>query len=363
MIVTEMAYDFEKQLSGRKIFVTGHSGFTGGWASLWLKTIGAEVYGYSLEPETSPSFFHDLGLQDQVHSRFGDICNPDQLAGALQEFQPELILHLAAQPLVLKSYRDPLHTFLVNSLGTGQVLDQARKVKSIKGVLCVTTDKVYKDNRGLQPYRESDPLGGHDPYSASKAAAELIIQSYAASFSYLKGEGPAIATARAGNILGGGDWSDDRLIPDFVRAVVSETPLTLRYPDAVRPWQSVLAVVQGYLTILAGLISPRPGDFAKAWNLGPSDQNPLTVRQVIESLSEEWIRPELKYLNHPLPEAMSLTLESSMAQSQLNWRPTWNIDRILRETAWWYREYYRKEQSPLSITLAQIESWRREGLK
>lgn len=357
-----MALNFEKQLRGRKIFVTGHSGFTGGWASLWLREIGAEVFGFSLPPETSPSFFHDLQLQNQIHSRFGDICDPEQLAGALNDFQPELILHLAAQPLVRKSYANPMQTFLVNTLGTGHVLDQARKVKSVKGVLCVTTDKVYKDNGGLRPYKESDPLGGHDPYSASKAAAEMLIHSFSNSFSYQIGNGPAIATARAGNILGGGDWSEDRLIPDFVRAVISGNPLTLRYPNAIRPWQSVLAVVQGYLTILAGLASPQPGVFAKAWNLGPVDQKQISVREMIEVMSQHWMRPPLTFMDDPLPETLSLALESSMAQSQLGWAPAWDLNRVLLETISWYRDYFKKIKSPLSITLAQIDSWR-EGLK
>ncbi|NVL42758.1 CDP-glucose 4,6-dehydratase, partial [Pseudomonas syringae pv. actinidiae] len=246
---------FEDSLAGKKVLVTGHTGFTGGWACLWLKSIGAHVAGYSLAPETTPSLFEELGLENDVDSVLGDICDFDKLLQAVEAFQPDLILHLAAQPLVRRSYREPVQTFMVNAQGTAHVLEAARLVKSVRGVLCVTTDKVYKNNEWAWPYRENDPLGGKDPYSASKAAAEMIIQSYGASYPFSQGLGPAIATARGGNIIGGGDWSEDRLIPDFVRAVNEGQVMTLRYPDATRPWQHVLALVHGYLVILAELLS------------------------------------------------------------------------------------------------------------
>lgn len=213
---------FESALSGRKILVTGHTGFTGGWACLWLEAIGAKVMGFSLPPETSPSLFDEIGLAKNTPTVFGDICDYNQLLNAVEDFQPELILHLAAQPLVRRSYREPVYTFAVNAQGTAHILEAARNVKSVRAVLCITTDKVYKNNEWPWPYRENDPLGGKDPYSASKAAAEMVIQSYAASYPQNENKGPAIATARGGNIIGGGDWSEDRLIPDFVRAVVDK---------------------------------------------------------------------------------------------------------------------------------------------
>ncbi|WP_337879012.1 CDP-glucose 4,6-dehydratase [Rheinheimera sp.] len=349
---------FEKQLNGKRIFVTGHSGFTGSWVSLWLKAIGAIVAGFSLKPDTQPAMFDVVAAGEGMESEFGDICDFEQLLAAVERFKPDLILHLAAQPLVRKSYQEPLSTFLINAQGTAHVLEAARRVKTVKGVVCVTTDKVYKNNEWSWPYRENDPLGGKDPYSASKAAAEMIIQSYAASYPYQDGLGPAIATARGGNIIGGGDWSEDRLIPDFVKSVVEGKSLTLRYPDATRPWQHVLALVHGYLVLLAGLCSEQPSSYAKAWNLGPHDAKQYSVRSVLELMSDFWQRPALDYMNNPLPEAQALALDSSMARNQLNWSPVWDTARVVRETAAWYRDYYANPESARTITMAQIGAWR-----
>jgi CDP-glucose 4,6-dehydratase len=254
-----------------------------------------------------------------------------------------------------------VHTFLVNAQGTAHVLEAARMVKSVQGVLCVTTDKVYKNNEWSWPYRENDPLGGKDPYSASKAAAEMVIQSYAASFPNQSMEGPAIATARGGNIIGGGDWSDDRLIPDFVRAVVNGDRLTLRYPEATRPWQHVLALVHGYLVIMAGLTSKDPAHFARAWNLGPLDVKQYTVRDVLTLMSDSWQRPDLAFMDNPLPEAVALALDSTLARNQLGWKPVWDTERVVKETAAWYRQYYNDPTSASKITLEQINAWR-EGI-
>lgn len=349
---------FEGNLIGKKILVTGHTGFTGGWACLWLNSIGANVLGYALPPETTPSLFEATHLASDIQSIFGDICDYDHLYATISRFQPDLILHLAAQPLVRRSYREPARTFLVNAQGTAHVLEAARSVKSVKGVLCITTDKVYKNNEWAWPYRENDPLGGKDPYSASKAAAEMVIQSYAASYPWSNGQGPAIATARGGNIIGGGDWSEDRLIPDFVRAVVDGGALTLRYPDATRPWQHVLALVNGYLVILAGLASNDPARVAKAWNLGPHDAKQYSVRDVLELISHSWNRPVLEYMANPLPEAQALALDSSLARNQLNWMPAWDTEQVVRETGAWYRDYYANPGSARKITLAQINAWR-----
>jgi len=353
---------FENLLAGKKIFVTGHTGFTGGWACLWLKLIGADVAGYALPPDTSPSLFEATGLAKDTQSTFGDICNYESLRGAMSNFQPDLVLHLAAQPLVLRSYKEPLRTFLVNTQGTAHVLEAARSVGCVAGVLCITTDKVYKNNEWPWPYRENDPLGGKDPYSASKAAAEIVIQSYAASYPWADGQGPAIATARGGNIIGGGDWSEDRLIPDFVRAVVQGNSLALRYPDATRPWQHVLALVHGYLLILAGLCSSDRGRYARAWNLGPQEAKQYTVRDVLEMMSQSWKRPQLEYMNNPLPEAQTLALDSALARNQLGWAPVWDTAQVARETAAWYRDYYANPDAARALTVAQINAWR-EGLQ
>lgn len=350
--------DFENSLAGKRIFITGHTGFTGGWVSMWLKSIGANVGGFSLEPNTNPSLFETGGIIDGMHSAIGDIRDYDLLHSCMANFQPDLVLHLAAQPLVRLSYKDPLGTFMVNAQGTAHVLEASRSVKSIKGVLCITTDKVYKNNEWAWPYRENDPLGGKDPYSASKSAAEMIIQSYTYSFPNSTGDGPAIATARGGNIIGGGDWSEDRLIPDFVRAVINDTSLTLRYPSATRPWQHVLALAHGYLVILAGLISDKPDYFARAWNLGPQDIKQYSVRNVLELMSKNWMRPSLEYMNKPLPEAEALALDSSLARNKLGWIQAWDTERVVRETAAWYRDFYKDPQSCEAITMAQINSWR-----
>ncbi|GAA4337508.1 CDP-glucose 4,6-dehydratase [Variovorax defluvii] len=353
--------DFEKALAGRKVFVTGHTGFTGGWACLWLRTIGATVAGFALPPDTRPSLFLAAGVEADLHaSTLGDLCDYDALLGAMGAFEPDLVLHLAAQPLVRRSYREPLRTFAVNAQGTAHVLEAARTTGSVRGVVCVTTDKVYRNNEWPWPYRENDPLGGKDPYSASKAAAEMVIQSYAASFPYAEQKGPAIATARGGNIVGGGDWSEDRLIPDFVRSVVDGSRLTLRYPEATRPWQHVLALVHGYLMLMAKLIGPQAGEFARAWNLGPQDLKHYAVRDVLELMSAAWQRPELEYMDEPLPEAGALSLDSSIARNLLGWQPAWDTERVIRETAAWYRNYYASPESCRAFTKGQIEAWRKD---
>ena len=349
---------FESMLSGKKVLVTGHTGFTGSWACLWLKFIGAEVVGFSLPPETQPSLFDELDLAASVLTTFGDIRDYDRFSKALRELKPELILHLAAQPLVRRSYRDPVQSFDVNTLGTAHVLEAARNVDSVRAVLCVTTDKVYRNNEWPWPYRENDALGGNDPYSASKAAAEMVIQSYAASFPWRGAKGPGLAIARGGNVIGGGDWSEDRLIPDFVRALVEGTALTLRYPGAIRPWQHVIGLVHGYLLLLAGLISDNPNIFARAWNFGPQDPRQYSVRDVLELMSQHWRRPEVRYMEDPTPEAGTLALDSSLARNSLGWVPAWNTEQVVAETAVWYREYYNKSATALQLSMAQIQAWR-----
>ncbi|MEJ8847063.1 CDP-glucose 4,6-dehydratase [Variovorax rhizosphaerae] len=354
------ATGFEADLRGRRVFVTGHTGFTGGWACLWLKVLGATVAGYSLAPETTPSLFAAAGIGSEITGTIGDICEYEPLLAAMKSFEPELVLHLAAQPLVRRSYREPLLTFNVNAQGTAHVLEAARSTPGVRGVVCVTTDKVYLNKEWPWPYRENDPLGGKDPYSASKAAAEMVIQSYAASYPFAEGKGPAIAIARGGNIVGGGDWSEDRLVPDFVRSVVDDRLMTLRYPEATRPWQHVLALVHGYLLLMSKLLGPRAGDFARAWNLGPQDPLQYSVRDVLELMSEEWKRPRLEFMSNPLPEARALALDSSLARNLLGWQPAWDTRRVIRETSSWYREYYAAPHDAKAITLRQIAKWRED---
>jgi CDP-glucose 4,6-dehydratase len=351
---------FEQILQSKRILVTGHTGFTGSWACRWLQAIGCEIAGLALPPDTTPALFDAAGLASSVPTTFGDISDPDIVGEAIERFCPELILHLAAQPLVRRAYREPARTFMVNAQGTAHVLDAARRHGRVQGILCVTTDKVYKNNEWVWPYREDDVLGGKDPYSASKSAAEFIIQSFAASYPWQRGEGPAIATARGGNIVGGGDWSEDRLIPDFVRAVMDDGKLTLRYPEATRPWQHVLALVHGYLMLMAGLVSEDPAPFAQAWNLGPSDPREFSVRDVMELMCRAWKRPAVDYLENPLPEARALALDSSKARHLLGWNSPWGTERVINETAAWYRDYYANPSQARELTLAQIQSLRAE---
>jgi CDP-glucose 4,6-dehydratase len=350
--------EFERTLRGRRILVTGHGGFTGTWACIWLKSLGAHVAGYSLPPETTPSLSQVVDLDSELDlSRYEDILNFSALRGCFEEFRPELVLHLAAQPLVRRSYREPLVTFATNTLGTAHVLEASRTVPSVCAAVCVTTDKVYRNNEWPWPYRETDSLGGNDPYSSSKAAAEMVVESYRASPRKPTGTTLAIATARGGNIVGGGDWSEDRLVPDFVRAVTGRSKLTLRYPQATRPWQHVLALVQGYLMLLAALLR-EPATFSRAWNFGPTDNKIYSVRDVMDILSHHWERPQIEYMENPLTESIYLTVDSSLARSKLGWRPAWDTERVLRETAAWYRNYYRSPDQALSLTVSQLTEWR-----
>ncbi|WP_438394148.1 CDP-glucose 4,6-dehydratase [Caballeronia sp. DA-9] len=352
---------FESVLSGKRILVTGHTGFTGSWACLWLKQLGAEVGGFSLAPETSPSLYVEADVANDVAGTEGDICDFHAVLDCFTRFQPELVLHLAAQPLVRRSYREPVLTFATNATGTAHVLEAARATASCRSIVCVTTDKVYKNNEWAWPYRENDALGGKDPYSASKAAAEMVIDSYRYSFGSDSRHPVGIATARGGNIIGGGDWSEDRLIPDFARAVNTGGSLTLRYPDATRPWQHVLALVQGYLMLLAGLERDR-ATFARAWNLGPHESRQFSVRDVLEILSDGWERPTLDYQQNPLPEAVALALDSSLARNVLGWTPPWDTKRVVKETAAWYRAFHSGNTGARELCMRQLADWR-EGMR
>ncbi len=348
--------DFESVLKGKRVLVTGHTGFTGSWATLWLRMMGADVIGYSLLPQTVPAMFSEIDIEKEIESVIGDVRDASQLAAVVRDSQPEYVLHLAAQALVRKSYREPLDTFHVNTMGTANVLEAVRGKSFVKAVVCVTTDKVYKNNEWLWPYRENDILGGCDPYSFSKAAAEMIIESYAKSFDSSSGM-PAIGVARGGNIIGGGDWAEDRLIPDFVRAVTGNGKMTIRYPEAIRPWQHVLALVQGYFMLLAGLSIDR-ATYARAWNFGPVDDKWYSVRDVLTMLSERWSQPEIEYMKQPLAEAQTLTLDSGMARRILGWRPAWNTEDTIEETARWYKAYYDDPRTARSISENQINAWR-----
>lgn len=341
---------FCDQFRGKKVLLTGHSGFKGSWLALWLKQLGAEVYGLSLQALTTPS--HSELLMPCNEELFVDICDPLALRQAINDIQPELVLHLAAQALVRKSYQQPTETWQTNLIGTLNLLESCRHSDSVKAIVVVTTDKVYLNKEQTQGYSEHDALGGYDPYSASKAACEILVQSYRQS--YFSQQGVLVATARAGNVIGGGDWSEDRLIPDIIRASVSGSPLTIRYPDAVRPWQHVLDSLSGYLCLAAKLLA---GDVqcARAWNFGPAADAIFSVRQVLQTMHQFW--PELCWLQGteaPLKETGLLMINSALAQENLDWAPVWDFQQTALQTALWYQSYY---ETGAVLTLQQLEHY------
>ena len=348
-------------LAGKKIFLTGHTGFTGSWVSIWLNTLGAEVYGYSLEPETTPNLFSQAKIQDLIQGEIGDIRNFSNLNNRVSSFQPDLVLHLAAQPLVRRGYRFPRETFEINAQGTANVLEAARNTPSVRGVLCITTDKVYKNLEKEYRYTESDELGGNDPYSASKAAAELIIESYRFSLRSMKSHHPIIAVARGGNIIGGGDWSEDRLVPDYVRALESKTPLEIRFPQATRPWQHVLSLVDGYLTILAGMLGAEAEKFDRAFNLGPMEDESVSVSELLSLLSSNLPGVRLQEQLSEYHEAGKLALDSSLAAKTFGWKPHWDTARAIEETATWYKDFLSSKKSAYQLCVDQIDSWKQSG--
>lgn len=326
--------------AGRSVFVTGHTGFKGGWLSLLLSRRGANVHGYALAPPTTPNFFEAARLAGTLaSSSIADIRDEACLRRALGAARPEVVFHLAAQPLVRDSYRDALETFDVNVMGTARLLEAVRHVDSVRAVVVVTTDKCYDNKEWHWPYRENDPLGGHDPYSASKACAELVSQSYRLSF--LDELGVRLATARAGNVIGGGDWARDRLVPDCLRALDQGHRLTLRSPAAVRPWQHVLEPLAGY-TLLAEALLGDTADFAEPWNFGPDESDARTVGWIAARLCTHFsILPCSSDAAAGPHEATLLMLDSSKAKRRLGWKPRWSIDEALARTAAWHLNWKR----------------------
>lgn len=349
--------EFEAHYAGTSVFVTGHTGFTGGWLTAWLSALGARTTGLALAPATEPALFEAAGIGERCASQIGDIRDVERVRAAMAAAQPQIVFHLAAQPLVSRSFDDPLETFAVNVVGTANVLEAARTVPSVKAVVCVTTDKVYRDEAWEWGYRESDRLGGKDPYSASKAAAEIVTGAYQSTLAG-RANGVLIATARGGNIIGGGDWSDNRIVPDFARAHAHGGTLTLRNPDAVRPWQHVLALCHGYLMLGARLMSGE-AQAAAAWNFGPRDDEARTVGDLVAALSQAWPGLAIETGEGGFPETRFLRVDSSKARAQLGWRPPIGFDETVRLTADWYKEYYANPQRAAGILAGQIDDYRR----
>ena len=345
---------------GKCVFLTGHTGFKGSWLTLWLHALGARVHGYALEPNTSPSLFTAARVAEGISSTIGDVRDGEKLQAAMRAAKPDVVIHMAAQPLVRYSYAHPVETYATNVMGTANLLEAVRKTEGVRAVVNVTTDKCYENKEWVWGYRENEPLGGHDPYSSSKACAELVTAAYRNSF-FDGGRdaerGVAIASARAGNVIGGGDWSEDRIVPDFFRAVEAGTPLRVRNPQAIRPWQHVLEPLSGYLLLAEKLHTQGPA-FAEAWNFGPHASDAISVQRVVERMASFWgndARWVVDDGSH-LKEANCLKLECSKAQQLLGWFPRWRVDLALELTVAWHRAHHRG-QDLRPVTLEQIERY------
>ncbi len=330
---------------GKRVLITGHTGFKGSWLSLWLQRAGATLLGYGLPPADGPSLFKLASVGSGMESVYADIRDLDTLQAAVEDFEPEIVLHLAAQPLVRVSYADPVTTYSVNVLGTVHVLEAVRRTRSCRVVVNITSDKCYENTERQWAYREGDPLGGHDPYSSSKGCAELVTSAYRRSFFQAQsGRCVAIASARAGNVIGGGDFAQDRLVPDVMMAIQRHTRPCIRYPDAIRPWQHVLEPLSGYL-LLAERLWDDPQRFSQSWNFGPAAADARSVRWIVDTLSDlygtrmQWevdagVKPH---------EAGLLMLDSSKARAALGWQPRWTLERALRSVVHWHQAYERGE--------------------
>jgi CDP-glucose 4,6-dehydratase len=340
---------------GRRVFLTGHTGFKGGWLALWLHELGADVHGFALAPESSPNLFEVAGISRRIQSSvLADLRDASAVESAMSAAQPEIVLHLAAQPLVRRSYREPIATYATNVMGTVHVLEAARRVGGVSAIVSVTTDKCYENDGRSHGYVESDPMGGHDPYSSSKGCAELVTSSYRRSF--MQAAGIRVATARAGNVIGGGDWSEDRLVPDFLRSIDRSVPLAIRSPDATRPWQHVLEPLSGYLQLAESLAQGKAGA-DDAWNFGPEQADIRPVRCVLDQLcarveGASW-RIDAQSTPH---EAALLSLDNRKARVALGWAPRWPLDTALDATLEWHLAW-RRGADMASECAAQIRRY------
>ena len=345
---------------GKKVFLTGHTGFKGSWLTLWLQALGARVTGFALAPDTTPNLFTLGRVEDGIESIIGDIRDRALLTEAMKSAIPDIVIHMAAQPLVRESYVTPVETYETNVMGTVHVLDAIRQVPGVRSVVIVTTDKCYENREWEWGYRENEAMGGYDPYSSSKGCAELVTSAYRNSFfnpaTYSK-HGVAVASGRAGNVIGGGDWAADRLIPDIMRAISRGETVNIRNPHAIRPWQHVLEPLSGYLILAERLYTDGPR-FADAWNFGPNDSDAQPVQAIVERLTSQWgdgARWSLDGGEHP-HEATFLKLDCSKARARLGWRPRWDLNHTLDSIVAWYKAAARNEDVK-AVTLAQIDKY------
>jgi len=345
----------------KTVLVTGHTGFIGSWLVLWLQSLGAKVVGYSLEPSTKPSLFETLGLENEITHIIGDIQDKQNLSDSIEKYKPEIVIHLAAQPLVRVSYEDPVETFRTNILGTVNILDSIRKSDSVSSCVVMTSDKCYQNLDANRFHKETDHLGGSDPYSASKGAAEIITNSFRNSF-FNKGN---IATVRAGNVIGGGDWAKDRIVPDCIRALTTNKKIMVRNPSSIRPWQFVLEPISGILWLGSKLYT-KPEKFSEAWNLGPNQISNMTVKKVVQNTiriwdkagSEKgsWLDTSKESKNQP-NESISLLLDSTKALTSLEWKTIYSFETAINQTISWYKSYYNNDTSMKELSVHQIEQY------
>lgn len=337
---------------GKRVLLTGHTGFKGSWLSLWLQSMGAHVVGYALAPPTHPSLFEVANVEKGMASIIGDIRDLPKLQAIFTEHNPEIVIHMAAQPLVRYSYQNPVETYATNVMGTVHVLEAVRNTPSVKAVVNVTTDKCYENKEWVWGYREDEPMGGHDPYSNSKGCAELVTSAYRRSF--LQAKGVALASARAGNVIGGGDWAADRLIPDILQAFEANQPVIIRNPYATRPWQHVLEPLSGYLTLAERLYTDGAA-FAEGWNFGPKEDDARPVQWIVEHLASLWGQGATWQQDdntHP-HEANYLKLDISKVRAKLGWEPLWNLAHSLGQVVEWHKAFIAK-QDMRTFTLEQI---------
>ena len=348
---------FNGFFNDKSVLVTGHTGFKGSWLCLYLNILGAKVYGYALEPPTSPSLYNEANLNEMVKSYIGDIRDFPYLSKVVHDIQPEIIIHMAAQPLVRESYKDPIETYAINVMGTVHILEISRSVKNLKAVVNVTTDKCYENKEWLWGYRENEPMGGYDPYSSSKACSELVTFAFRDSFfnpGMYSDHGVAVASARAGNVIGGGDWAEDRLIPDFIRAISSYKDIKIRSPYAIRPWQHVMEPLSGYLLLAKNLFCEGI-KYSGGGNFGPDDNDAKSVEWIIDSICKKWGGKATYSIDtNPKPhEANYLKLDCSKAKTELGWTPKWDINNTLKSIVEWNKAFIDGENIR-SITQSQI---------
>jgi len=340
--------------AGKKVLITGHSGFKGSWLSIWLNKLGADITGISLEPITEPNLFSEAKVETICRSEFLDICNLDKVRRKINDIKPELVIHMAAQPLVKRSYKSPRETFEINVMGTVNILESIKRSETIKVAIMITTDKVYKNYEDGRSYKEEDALGGHDPYSASKAASEIVIESYRKSF--LEQNNVSISSSRAGNVLGGGDWSEDRLIPDAIKSWKESGTLDVRSPNSVRPWQHVLEPLLGYLILAEETYGKT--ELAGSYNFGPFNEEVVTVKEAIELANKVYGKGNISYLDNysGYHEASLLSLNAEKAISRLNFQPQWSTKEAIKKTITWYKRFEEGDEA-FSLCLSDVETY------